>query len=126
MQTPDERIEMVPRRFDAALVVSLAGEIDLGNAEAAAAALGRASAATDAGEVLVVDLTELSHLSLAAARALYRLAADRADQGLRTRLVAAPECIAARVARLSELDRYVLVCASLHDALDEPRQRTSR
>lgn len=118
MHTADELVAMLARETERALVLCLSGEIDLGNAEATTAALSRAALDVSAGGLVVVDLTGVTHLCMAGARVLCRFAAELADQGVRTRLVVEPNGVAARVAELSELNRHVLVCTSLFEALD--------
>jgi len=129
MFSSDPRIEMVAHRTRAALVLRCGGEIDFGNAEATGAALRDAAAGLGSGEMALVDLTAVTHLSVAGARVLCRFAFACADRAVDVRLVVEREGVAARVAELSGLDRCVSVHHTLLDALDSRLQyaaRTSR
>jgi anti-anti-sigma factor len=86
--------------------LALRGSVDLDNEELLAAAL-RAAIATSA-EVVSIDLSRLTFLSVRGCRALVRATHEFRGRGGRVRLVA-PQPAVERVIRLLDLDRLVTI-----------------
>ena len=100
-------------RRDGAVVVSLAGELDLYNAEDVRAALLECCA--DEPAVLVVDLAEVTFIDSTALGALIEA---RASLGSKDGFVlASPGLEARRALEISGLDRHFEVSETLEDAL---------
>jgi anti-sigma B factor antagonist len=100
-------------RVDGAVVVCLAGELDLHNADAVRAAL--LAAASDEPDRVVVDLEEVTFLDSTVLGILVE-----ARAGLRNRrgfLLAAPGRETRRALEVSGLDRHFGVYASVDEAL---------
>jgi anti-sigma B factor antagonist len=103
-------------RRDGAVVVSLAGELDLYNAEEVRSALLEACAAEP--QVLVVDLAEVRFIDSTALGVLIEARSRMADRsGFR---LAAPGLETRRALEVSGLDRHFLV----HDTGAEAREAT--
>lgn len=100
--------EVVER--DGAVVVSLAGELDLYNADVVRDALGEA--ARRGPDRLVVDLEDVSFLDSTALGVLIEARGKLSDR--RGFLLAAPGLEARRALEVSGLDRHF----SLHDTVD--------
>ena len=101
---------------DGATVVSLAGELDLYNAEDVRAALLEACA--DEPAVLVVDLAEVTFIDSTALGALIEA---RASLGSKDGFVlASPGLEARRALEISGLDRHFEVRETLEEALEKP------
>jgi anti-sigma B factor antagonist len=104
-------------RRDGAVVVSLAGELDLYNAEEVRSALLDACAAGP--KVLVVDLEEVRFIDSTALGVLIEARSRMADrQGFR---LAAPGLETKRALEVSGLDRHFLVHATVPEALEAAR-----
>src|SRR3954452_1701711 len=102
---------------DGAVVVSLAGELDLYNAEEVRSALLEACAAEP--EVLVVDLGEVRFIDSTALGVLIEARSRMADrQGFR---LAAPGLETRRALEVSGLDRHFLVHETVAEALEAAR-----
>lgn len=100
-----------------ALVVSLAGELDLYNAEEVRSALF--DACTAGPEVLVVDLEEVRFIDSTALGVLIETRAKMADRsGFR---LAAPGLETRRALEVSGLDRHFLVHGTVAEALEAAR-----
>jgi anti-sigma B factor antagonist len=104
-------------RRDGAVVVSLAGELDLYNAEEARAALLEACDAEPA--VLVVDLEEVRFIDSTALGVLIEARSRMADRG--GFRLAAPGLETRRALEVSGLDRHFVVHDTVADALEAPR-----
>jgi anti-sigma B factor antagonist len=103
-------VAAVERRGDA-IVVRLAGELDLYNADEARAAIG--DAAEQNPERLVVDLSQVTFVD---STGLGVLVEGRTKlQNRRALLLAAPQIETRRALEVSGLDRYL----GVHDTLDE-------
>ncbi|MDQ2678622.1 MAG: STAS domain-containing protein [Actinomycetota bacterium] len=61
--------------------IVLAGEVDLGNCDAVARRLGRACAQVREGDVVLLDLTDLTFMDAAGARALHSVEVDLDRRG---------------------------------------------
>jgi anti-sigma B factor antagonist len=104
-------------RRDGAVVVSLAGELDLYNAEEVRSALLEACSADP--EVLVVDLGEVRFIDSTALGVLIEARSRMADrQGFR---LAAPGIETRRALEVSGLDRHFLVHDTVPEALEAAR-----
>jgi anti-sigma B factor antagonist len=104
-------------RKDGAVVVSLAGELDLYNAEEVRAALLEACAGEP--EVLVVDLEEVRFIDSTALGVLIEARSKLADRnGFR---LAAPGLETRRALEVSGLDRHFLVHDTVAEALEAAR-----
>lgn len=104
-------------RREGAVVVSLAGELDLYNAEEARAALLDACAGEP--EVLVVDLAEVRFIDSTALGVLIEARSKLADRnGFR---LAAPGLETRRALEVSGLDRHFLVHDTVTEALAAAR-----
>jgi anti-sigma B factor antagonist len=104
-------------RRDGAVVVSLAGELDLYNAEEVRSALLEARS-TEPG-VLVVDLEEVNFIDSTALGVLIEAHSRMADrQGFR---LAAPGVETRRALEVSGLDRHFLVHETVPEALEAAR-----
>lgn len=102
---------------DGAVVVSLAGELDLYNAEEMRSALLEACAGEP--EVLVVDLGEVTFIDSTALGVLIEARSRMADrQGFR---LAAPGIETSRALEVSGLDRHFLVHDTVPEALEAAR-----
>lgn len=102
---------------DGAVVVSLAGELDLYNAEEVRAALLECCAAEP--ELLVVDLEQVSFIDSTALGVLIEARSRLADRhGFR---LAAPGLETSRALQVSGLDRHFSVHETVVEAL-EPRR----
>jgi anti-sigma B factor antagonist len=101
------------RRENGAVVVSLAGELDLYNAndvrEALLACVG------EEPERLVVDLAEVRFIDSTALGVLIEARSRLADK--RAFLLAAPGLETRRALEISGLDRHFTVCATVDEAL---------
>ena len=99
---------------DGAVVVSLAGELDLYNAEEVRSAL--LDACAGAPTVLVVDLAEVTFIDSTALGVLIEARSKMADrQGFR---LAAPGVETRRALEVSGLDRHFLVHDTVPEALE--------
>jgi anti-sigma B factor antagonist len=104
-------------RRDGAVVVSLAGELDLYNAEEVRGALLEACAGEP--EVLVVDLEEVRFIDSTALGVLIEARSKLADRnGFR---LAAPGLETRRALEVSGLDRHFLVHDTVAEALEAAR-----
>jgi anti-sigma B factor antagonist len=104
-------------RRNGAVVVSLAGELDLYNAEEVRSALLDACAAEP--EVLVVDLAEVRFIDSTALGVLIEARSRMADRrGFR---LAAPGLETRRALEVSGLDRHFLVHDTVAEALEAAR-----
>jgi anti-sigma B factor antagonist len=104
-------------RRDGAVVVSLAGELDLYNAEEVRTALLDACAAEP--ELLVIDLREVSFIDSTALGVLIEARSRMADRkGFR---LAAPGLETKRALEVSGLDRHFLVHETVPEALEAAR-----
>jgi anti-sigma B factor antagonist len=104
-------------RRDGAVVVSLAGELDLYNAEEVRAALLEACA--DEPAVLVVDLADVRFIDSTALGVLIEARSRMADRrGFR---LAEPGLETRRALEVSGLDRHFLVHDTLAEALETTR-----
>ena len=102
---------------DGAVVVSLAGELDLYNAEEVRSALLEACAGEP--EVLVVDLGEVNFIDSTALGVLIEARSRMADRkGFR---LAAPGIETRRALEVSGLDRHFLVHDTVPEALEAAR-----
>ncbi len=102
---------------DGAVVVSLAGELDLYNAEEVRSALLEACAGEP--EVLVVDLGEVTFIDSTALGVLIEARSRMADRkGFR---LAAPGIETRRALEVSGLDRHFLVHDTVPEALEAAR-----
>jgi anti-sigma B factor antagonist len=102
---------------EGAVVVSLAGELDLYNAEEVRSALLEASAGEPS--VLVVDLGEVRFIDSTALGVLIEARSRMADgQGFR---LAAPGVETRRALEVSGLDRHFLVHDTVPEALEAAR-----
>jgi anti-sigma B factor antagonist len=102
---------------DGAVVVSLAGELDLYNAEEVRSALLEACASEP--QVLVVDLEEVRFIDSTALGVLIEARSRLADRsGFR---LAAPGLETRRALEVSGLDRHFLVHATVAEALEPTR-----
>ena len=102
---------------EGAVVVSLAGELDLYNADEVRDALLEVSA--DAPEVLVVDLEEVRFIDSTALGVLIAASSRMADRsGFR---LAAPGLETRRALEVSGLDRHFLVYDTVAEALEATR-----
>jgi anti-anti-sigma factor len=97
---------------DGAVVLFLAGELDLYNAEELRAALGKAIAA--APTRVVVDLSAVEFIDSTALGALVEARGQLGPDGLR---LAAPQLGTRRTLQVSGLDRHLPVHDTLDDAL---------
>ena len=100
-------------RRDEAVVLSLAGELDLYNAEEVRAALLDAS--TGEPKVLVVDLEEVTFIDSTALGVLIEARTRMANR--KGFLLAAPGLETRRALEVSGLDKHFAVHESLNDAL---------
>ena len=104
-------------RGDGAVVISLAGELDLYNAEEVRSALLEACAGEP--EVLVVDLGEVTFIDSTALGVLIEARSRMADRkGFR---LAAPGIETRRALEVSGLDRHFLVHDTVPEALEAAR-----
>jgi anti-sigma B factor antagonist len=103
-------------RDGGAVVVRLAGELDLHNAELVRAAL--LDSAAEAPERLVVDLAEVEFLDSTALGVL--IEAQRKLEDGRVFLLAAPGLEARRALEVTGLDRHFSLHDSVADALRAP------
>jgi anti-sigma B factor antagonist len=102
---------------DGVVVVSLAGELDLYNAEEVRSALLEACAAEP--DLLVVDLEEVRFIDSTALGVLIEARSRMADrQGFR---LAAPGLETRRALEVSGLDRHFLVHGTVAEALEAAR-----
>jgi anti-sigma B factor antagonist len=102
---------------DGAVIVSLAGELDLYNAEEVRSALLEACAAEP--EVLIVDLGEVRFIDSTALGVLIEARSRMADRkGFR---LAAPGLETRRALEVSGLDRHFLVHETVPEALEAAR-----
>ncbi len=102
---------------DGAVIVSLAGELDLYNAEEVRRALLEACAAEP--EVLVVDLGEVRFIDSTALGVLIEARSSMGDRkGFR---LAAPGLETRRALEVSGLDRHFLVHETVPEALEAAR-----
>jgi anti-sigma B factor antagonist len=100
---------------DGAVIVSLAGELDLHNAEEIRAAL--AAAIASAPRCVVVDMAEVEFVD---STALGVLIEARAQLGHDTFRLAAPQLGTRRALEVSGLDRHLPV----HDTVDDALERS--
>jgi anti-sigma B factor antagonist len=104
-------------RRDGAVIVSLAGELDLYNAEQVRSAL--LEACTGEPEVLVVDLGEVTFIDSTALGVLIETRSRMADRkGFR---LAAPGLETRRALEVSGLDKHFLVHDTVPEALEAAR-----
>jgi anti-sigma B factor antagonist len=104
-------------RRDGAIVVSLAGELDLYNAEEVRTALLDACATEP--ELLVVDLAEVSFIDSTALGVLIEARSRMAER--RSFRLAAPGFETRRALEVSGLDRHFLVFDAVAEALGTAR-----
>ena len=97
-----------------AVVVSLAGELDLYNAEELRNALGEAT--SSAPRRVVIDMTEVEFID---STALGVLVEARSRLGPETFRLAAPQLGTRRTLQVSGLDRHLLVRDTVDDALTD-------
>jgi anti-anti-sigma factor len=81
-------IEVTSESVECALIVHLAGELDLFSAEVCGARLRQVAVARRPPFVVVVDLSEVRFLAVAGIRALLEFATCAAGRGIRTHFVA--------------------------------------
>ena len=113
---PEAAVTGVDSR-DGAVIVSLAGELDLYNAEEVRRALLEACAAEP--DVLVVDLGEVSFIDSTALGVLIEARSRMAERkGFR---LAAPGLETRRALEVSGLDRHFLVYETVPEALEAAR-----
>ena len=101
-------------RRDGAVVVSLAGELDLYNAEEVRSAILEACSAEP--EVLVVDLDEVTFIDSTALGVLIEARSRMADR--KAFRLAAPGVETRRALEVSGLDRHFLVHGTVPEALE--------
>ena len=112
----DSAVAGVDRR-DGAVVLSLAGELDLYNADEVRSAL--LDACADEPEVLVVDLEDVRFIDSTALGVLIEARSRMADRsGFR---LAAPGLETRRALEVSGLDRHFLVHDTVAEALEAAR-----
>lgn len=112
----ESAVSAVDRR-DGAVVVSLAGELDLYNAEEVRSAL--LDACTSEPDLLVVDLEEVRFIDSTALGVLIEARSRMADRrGFR---LAAPGLETRRALEVSGLDRHFLVHGTVTEALEAAR-----
>lgn len=99
-------------RRDGAVVIELAGELDLYNADEVRTALGEAIAS--GAQRVVVDLSEVEFVD---STALGVLIEARSQLGRNDLLLAAPQFETRRTLQVSGLDRHLPVHDSVDDAL---------
>lgn len=112
----DSAVSGVDRR-DGATVLSLAGELDLYNAEEVRSALLEACA--DKPELLVVDLGDVRFVDSTALGVLIEARSRMADRG--GFRLAAPGLETRRALEVSGLDRHFLVHDTVAEALEAAR-----
>jgi anti-anti-sigma factor len=100
-----------------ALIIRLAGEIDYASADEAAARLAQAALTLPPPEVVIVDLSRVSHLSAAGLRVVQCFAVSCAEQTMRARFVIPPGSVVRRVMGLLPLDPRLTVFDSVDQAL---------
>lgn len=104
-------------RRESAVVVALAGELDLYNAEEVRSAL--LEACGDEPEMLVVDLTDVRFIDSTALGVLIEARSRMADRsGFR---LASPGLETRRALEVSGLDRHFLVHDTVAEALEQDR-----
>jgi anti-anti-sigma factor len=101
----------------AALIIRLAGEIDYASADDAASRLTAAAATLPPPEVVIVDLTRVSHLSAAGLRVVQCFAVSCAEQAVRARFAIPPGGIVRRLVGLLPLDPRLTVFDTVEAAL---------
>jgi anti-anti-sigma factor len=101
----------------AALIIRLAGEIDYTSADEAASRLTRAADTLPPPEVVIVDLTRVSHLSAAGLRVVQCFAVSCAERTVRARFAIPPGSIVRRVIGLLPLDPRLTVFDTVDQAL---------
>ena len=101
---------------DDAILLGLAGELDLANADQCGADLAAAVAAAPPPHLVLLDLRELDFLAAAGVRALLSFADDCAQRGLRAALVLDGASNVQRLVRLLGLDRRLPVYSSTWEA----------
>ncbi|HEY2310071.1 MAG TPA: STAS domain-containing protein [Gaiellaceae bacterium] len=112
----ESTVKAVDRR-DGAVVISLAGELDLYNAEEVRAAL--LEACNDEPRALVVDLEEVRFIDSTALGVLIEARSRMADRsGFR---LAAPGLETRRALEVSGLDRHFVVHETVAEALEAAR-----
>lgn len=116
MSGPTEPLREPPVRavetVDAAVVVRLAGELDLYNAEEIRGAIGEAIATSP--RRIVVDLAEVDFVD---STALGMLIEARSRLGADRLVLAAPQLETRRTLQVSGLDRHLAVYDTVDDAL---------
>jgi anti-sigma B factor antagonist len=104
-------------RREGAVVVSLAGELDLYNAEQVRS--GLLDAVTDGPELLVVDLAKVTFIDSTALGVLIEARSRMADRG--SFRLAAPGLETRRALEVSGLDRHFVVHDTVAEALEAAR-----
>jgi anti-sigma B factor antagonist len=106
-------------RREGVAVVSLAGELDLYNADEVRSALLEASATEPKPDVLVVDLEEVRFIDSTALGVLIEAQSKMTDRG--GFRLAAPGLETRRALQVSGLDRHFLVHDTVAEALEAAR-----
>lgn len=120
-----EPLRVSVRPVDGAVVVAVAGELDmLGSGDFWSAA--EAAATTAAGGTLVVDLTRVLFLDSHGLSALHRVAESVRPHGAALRVVVVPGGPARRAIELTGLHQVLPLCESLEEALEEALDSLSR
>jgi anti-sigma B factor antagonist len=104
-------------RREGAVVVSLAGELDLYNAEQVRS--GLLDAVTDGPELLVVDLAEVTFIDSTALGVLIEARSRMAERG--SFRLAAPGLETRRALEVSGLERHFVVHDTVAEALEAAR-----
>jgi anti-sigma B factor antagonist len=109
-------LDIAGRRVGSALVISVAGELDMHTAPSLCPALERFLSEAACG-LLVVDLGEVVFLGSSGLRALIDIRDRAADHGIGFRLVTAGNRIVSRPLEIMKVDQELVVYATIEDAL---------
>ncbi|MEU0511719.1 MULTISPECIES: STAS domain-containing protein [Amycolatopsis] len=107
----------LPITTDNAVIIHLAGELDLSTIEGCGADLREVVARTPPPSAVVLDLRELTFLSACGLRIIREFALTGASHGTPTAVVARPGGIVRRVLDAGLTDGSVPVCGNLDTAL---------
>jgi anti-anti-sigma factor len=107
-------LEVSVERRGAAAVATVAGEIDLANAEELER---RLEVGLDGADALIVDLLAVDYLDSSALACLHRVSLTTADRGLALRVVTGDRSMAQRLLAITGLDRVLRTSGSVDDAL---------
>lgn len=107
-------VEVEPQEH--AVVVRLAGEIDLSNAEDVRAQV--VAAVPHGGAGLVLDLTDATYIDSSGVRLLFDLAERLQARRQRLRVVVTDEALVRRVIVLTRLDSQVPIDRSVEESLE--------